>query len=271
MDDEKLQKVLARAGYGSRREIEALIADGRVQVNGEPAKLGDRVTGSERIRCNGRLVPREKLRQDERKVLMYHKPVGEVCTRDDPEGRPTVFAALPKLGSGRWIGIGRLDLNTIGLLLFTNDGELANRLMHPSHAQEREYAVRVFGEVTDSMIRQLQQGVDLEDGLGSFDSIEPRGGEGGNQWFHVVLREGRKREVRRLWESQGVQVSRLMRVRYGPVRLPRDLPRGKWRFLNEQAVRELAAAVGLASVVPKPGRAAAPSAGRRKKPSHRRR
>lgn len=246
--DEKLQKVLARAGYGSRREIEALIAAGRVQVNGEPARLGDRVTGEERIRCNGRLVPREKLQPSGRKVLMYHKPVGEVCTRDDPEGRPTVFAALPKLGSGRWISIGRLDLNTLGLLLFTNDGELANRLMHPSHAQEREYAVRVFGEVDEAMVRRLQQGVELEDGPAAFEQVEARGGEGGNQWFHVTIREGRKREVRRLWESQGVQVSRLMRVRYGPVRLPRDLPRGKWRFLPEDAVNALAAAVGLAAM-----------------------
>ncbi len=246
--DEKLQKVLARAGYGSRRQIEQWIAEGRVQVNGEPARLGDRVTGTERIRCNGRLVPREKLAGSQRKVLMYHKPVGEMSTRHDPEGRTTVFNALPGLGSGRWISIGRLDLNTLGLLLFTNDGELANALMHPSRAVEREYAVRVFGEVDQAMLQRLQTGVELEDGTAAFDSVVAGGGdrEGGNQWFHVVLREGRRREVRRLWESQGVQVSRLIRVRYGPIRLPRDLPRGKWRFLKPEQVDALARAAGLA-------------------------
>lgn len=243
--DEKLQKVLARAGLGSRREIEQLIAQGRVQVNGEPAKLGDRVTGQERIRFNGRLVPREKLVADSRKVLMYHKPVGEISTRDDPEGRATVFDNLPKLGSGRWISIGRLDLNTLGLLLFTNDGELANRLMHPSWAQEREYAVRIFGEVSNDVLKRLQTGVELEDGPAKFESITVRGGEGGNQWFHVTIREGRRREVRRLWESQGVQVSRLIRVRYGPISLPKDLPRGKWRFLEPEQVDAMAREVGL--------------------------
>jgi len=243
--DEKLQKVLARAGLGSRREIETWISQGRVQVNGEPATLGDRVTGQERIRCNGHLVPREKLVQDSRKVLMYHKPVGEMSTRDDPEGRRTVFESLPKLGSGRWITIGRLDLNTLGLLLFTNDGELANRLMHPSWAQEREYAVRIFGEVDEAMLKRLQTGVELDDGPARFDSIAVQGGEGGNQWYNVTLKEGRRREVRRLWESQGVQVSRLIRVRYGAIRLPRDLPRGKWRFLKPEQVNDLARDVGL--------------------------
>ncbi|MEX0731930.1 MAG: 23S rRNA pseudouridine(2605) synthase RluB [Aquisalimonadaceae bacterium] len=243
--DEKLQKVLARAGLGSRREIEGWIAQGRVQVNGEPARLGDRVTGLERIRCNGSLVPREKLVADSRKVIAYHKPVGEISSRDDPEGRVTVFDHLPKLGSGRWISIGRLDLNTLGLLLFTNDGELANRLMHPSWAQEREYAVRVYGDVSPEVLKRLQTGVELDDGPARFDSITVRGGEGGNQWYHVTIREGRRREVRRLWESQGVQVSRLIRVRYGPIALPRDLPRGKWRFLKPEQVDALARAVEL--------------------------
>ncbi|SEO70087.1 23S rRNA pseudouridine(2605) synthase RluB [Aquisalimonas asiatica] len=245
MSDEKLQKVLARAGLGSRREVETWIQVGRVRVNGQVATLGDRVTGAEHITVDGRRVPAEKLTGLRRKVLMYHKPVGEVTSRHDTEGRPTVFQQLPRLGQGRWISIGRLDLNTLGLLLFTNDGELANRLMHPSWELEREYACRVFGEVDQAMLNRLTAGVVLDDGEARFDSIVPVGGEGGNTWYHVVVREGRQREVRRLWESQDVAVSRLIRVRYGPVSLPHDLPRGKYRFLEDDAIAALCRAVDL--------------------------
>ncbi len=245
MSDEKLQKVLARAGLGSRRQLEELIAQGRVLVNGEPARLGDRVTGREKIKLDGRLVPANRLAGPNRRVLVYHKPVGEVTTRSDPEGRPTVFASLPKTGTGRWISVGRLDVNTLGLLLFTNDGELANRLMHPRYQLLREYAVRVFGEVDQALLQRLVSGVTLEDGEARFETVQQGGGPGGNQWFHVTLREGRQREVRRLWESQGVQVSRLIRVAYGPVHLPKDLARGEWRFLDEAAVAELCRTVEL--------------------------
>lgn len=245
MTDEKLQKVLARAGLGSRRELEGWIRDGRVRVDGRVATLGDRVTGTEHITVDGHRVARERLAGLRRKVLVYHKPVGEVTSRQDPEGRPTVFESLPRLGQGRWINVGRLDLNTLGLLLFTNDGELANRLMHPKWQLEREYACRLYGTVEQSVVDRLVAGVTLDDGEARFDSVEPVGGSGENVWYHVVVREGRQREVRRLWESQGVTVSRLIRVRYGPVRLPEDLPRGRYRFLDSDAVRTLCRAVDL--------------------------
>lgn len=269
MSDEKLQKVLARAGLGSRRQIEELIAAGRVLVNGEPARLGDRVTGHEKIKLDGRLVPADKLAGPDRRVIMYHKPVGEVTTRDDPEGRPTVFSRLPRIGSGRWISVGRLDVNTLGLLLFTNDGELANRLMHPGYQLPRRYAVRVFGTVDQAMIQRLLSGVELEDGPARFDAIEAGGAQGENQWFHVTLHEGRQREVRRLWESQGVQVSRLIRVAYGPVTLPKSLGRGEWRFLDKGAVEELCRAVGLDPEQPvgKPELRRKPGAKQRRRPS----
>ncbi|MCP1674784.1 23S rRNA pseudouridine2605 synthase [Natronocella acetinitrilica] len=268
--DEKLQKVLARAGLGSRRELEERIRAGRVLVNGEPAKLGDRVTGEEKIKVDGRLIPAQKLLGPSRRVLIYHKPVGELTTRHDPEGRATVFKSLPRLNNGRWISIGRLDINTLGLLLLTNDGELANRLMHPRYEMEREYAVRIFGEVTPAMLSRLQAGVELEDGTAHFESIEARGGTGGNQWFHVILKEGRRREVRRLWESQGVTVSRLIRVRYGPIRLPEDLQRGEWRFLDRSAVEVLCRAVDLEPEVevqtsPKPRRSGSGKARNRRR------
>lgn len=245
MTDEKLQKVLARAGLGSRREIEGWIQAGRVRVDGGVAGLGDRVTGTEHITVDGRRVPREQLAGLRRKVLLYHKPVGEVTSRQDPEGRPTVFTQLPRLGQGRWINVGRLDLNTLGLLLFTNDGELANRLMHPQWQLEREYACRLYGDPPPDTIDQLLAGVDLDDGPARFDRVEPVGGTGENVWYHVVVREGRQREVRRLWESQGVTVSRLIRVRYGPVRLPSDLARGRYRFLDDDQIAALCQAVDL--------------------------
>ena len=231
-DSEKLQKVLARTGKGSRREIEALISQGRVSVNGKTAFLGDRVDGSEQIRIDGHPVKLATQEEDICRVLMYNKPEGEMCTRKDPEGRATVFDRLPPLEAGRWVAVGRLDINTSGMLLFTTDGELANRLMHPSQKVEREYAVRVFGEIDEAMLQRLRAGVKLEDGPARFQQITYRGGEGRNHWFHVVLSEGRNREVRRLWESQEVQVSRLIRVRYGDMEMKRQLPLGGWTELG---------------------------------------
>ncbi|ACZ76969.1 MULTISPECIES: 23S rRNA pseudouridine(2605) synthase RluB [Dickeya] len=227
---EKLQKVLARAGHGSRREIESMIEAGRISVDGKIATLGDRVevTRATKIRIDGHVVSVRETEEAVCRVLMYYKPEGELCTRSDPEGRPTVFDRLPRIQGYRWVAVGRLDVNTSGLLLFTTDGELANRLMHPSREVEREYAVRVFGEVGDDKIRQLSKGVQLEDGPAAFRAIRYQGGEGLNQWYNVTLTEGRNREVRRLWEAVGVQVSRLIRVRYGDIQLPKGLPRGGW-------------------------------------------
>jgi 23S rRNA pseudouridine2605 synthase len=219
---ERLQKFLARVGQGSRRQIEDWVRQGRITINGVPAQLGVLVNGAERIEIDGKPVQVRAFGQ-KRRVLAYYKPVGEVTSRNDPEGRPTIFERLPILRDSRWIAVGRLDLNTQGLLLLTNDGELANRLMHPSSQIEREYAVRILGDIPPATLRQLQEGVPLEDGIARFDSIREAGGEGANHWYHVILREGRHREVRRLWESQGVAVSRLVRVRYGSVSLRRGL------------------------------------------------
>lgn len=246
---EKLQKVLARAGLGSRRELEAAITAGRAEVNGVPAMLGDRVLPEDRLVFDGRPVAAP---QSQRMVLLYNKPEGEVCTRQDPEGRPTVFARLPVLEEGRWLSVGRLDINTSGLLLLTTDGELANRLMHPSFQIEREYAVRILGEVTPEMVAQMHAGVQLEDGLARFTDIQCFGGSGANVWYHVVIMEGRQREVRRLWESQGVVVSRLKRVRYGPVFLDADLKMGQWKALDQKTIDTLAANVGLTPVAVTP-------------------
>ncbi len=242
---EKLQKVLARAGYGSRREIEGWISEGRVSVNGSIVQLGERVSEGDLIRIDGKVVSKTRLQNRRTRVLMYHKPVGEVTSRTDDEGRTTVFERLPRIANGRWIVVGRLDLNTSGLLLFTNDGELANRLMHPSHTIEREYAVRILGEVPPDIINTLTEGVELEDGEAHFTSIRDGGGEGANHWFHVILEEGRNREVRRLWESQGVKVSRLIRVRYGEITMPRILKPGRWEYLTDEEVTRLRQSVGL--------------------------
>ncbi|WP_058910276.1 23S rRNA pseudouridine(2605) synthase RluB [Entomohabitans teleogrylli] len=244
---EKLQKVLARAGHGSRREIEAIISAGRVSVDGKIATLGDRVeiTPALRIRIDGHLISIRETADQICRVLAYYKPEGELCTRSDPEGRPTVFDRLPKLRGARWIAVGRLDVNTCGLLLFTTDGELANRLMHPSREVEREYAVRVFGQVEESKIQELTRGVQLEDGPAAFKTIRFTGGEGINQWYNVTLTEGRNREVRRLWEAAGVQVSRLIRVRYGDITLPKGLPRGGWTELDLKNTNYLRELVGL--------------------------
>lgn len=243
---EKLQKVLARAGKGSRREMETMISAGRVSVDGKAAYLGDRIDGTEQIRVDGHLVKVIAADADACRVLMYNKPEGEMCTRKDPEGRPTVFDRLPPLEGSRWIAVGRLDINTSGMLLFTTDGELANRLMHPSRKVEREYAVRVFGEVDEAMLQRLRHGVKLEDGPAKFNKITYRGGEGRNHWFHVVLTEGRNREVRRLWESQDVQVSRLIRVRYGDMEMFRQLPLGGWTELGLKDVNYYRKLVELA-------------------------
>ncbi len=229
--DEKLQKVLARTGLGSRRELEGWIEAGRVKVNGRPAKLGDRVAASDRILVDGKPLPQGG-KAPAFRIIAYHKPVGEITTRHDPEGRPTVFDSLPTLHNGRWIPVGRLDVNTAGLLIFTTDGELANRLMHPSSQVEREYAVRVLGAVPPDTLERLRAGVELEDGPARFDDILDAGGSGANHWYHVLLREGRRREVRRLWAAEGVTVSRLIRVRYGPIELGRDIRAGKFRDLT---------------------------------------
>lgn len=238
---ERLQKLLAAAGLGSRRAIEDWLRAGRVAVNGRIATLGERATHDDAITVDGRHVDLAP-RQAGREVLIYHKPLGEVTTRHDPQGRPTVFERLPEPASGRWIVVGRLDVNTTGLLLFTTDGELAHRLMHPSGEVEREYLVRVHGEPDEATLRRLQEGVRLEDGFGRFDSLERQARTRSHDWFRVVLREGRNREVRRLWSAVGFEVSRLMRVRYGPVSLPQDLGPGTARWLGRDAVDALLAA-----------------------------
>ncbi|WP_095152143.1 23S rRNA pseudouridine(2605) synthase RluB [Pseudomonas sp. Irchel s3b5] len=246
---EKLQKVLARIGIGSRRDVEAWISHGRIKVNGKDATLGQRVDMHDAITIDGKVIKREEAAESVRRVIMYNKPDGEICTRVDPEGRPTVFDKMPKPKEGRWINIGRLDINTTGLLMFTTDGELANRLMHPSYEMDREYAVRVRGEVDDEMIERLKAGVVLEDGPAKFTDIKQApGGEGFNHWYHCVVMEGRNREVRRLWESQGLVVSRLKRVRFGPVFLNSDLPMGRWREMSQYEVDVLSAEVGLTPV-----------------------
>ncbi|WP_140920847.1 23S rRNA pseudouridine(2605) synthase RluB [Limnobaculum xujianqingii] len=244
---EKLQKVLANSGHGSRREIEAMIQAGRISVDGKIATLGDRieVNASIRVRIDGHVVALREPEETVCRVLAYYKPEGELCTRKDPEGRPTVFDRLPKMRGSRWVAVGRLDVNTSGLLLFTTDGELANRLMHPSREVEREYAVRVFGQVDEEKIKQLRKGVQLEDGMAAFRTISFQGGEGMNQWYNVTLTEGRNREVRRLWEAVDVQVSRLIRIRYGALGLPKGLPRGGWTELDLNATNYLREMVGL--------------------------
>ncbi len=243
---DKLQKVLANAGVGSRREMEKWIEAGRISVNGKLATLGDRVEPSDKIRVDGNPLSTPNDTPACR-VLMYNKPEGELCSRKDPEGRPTVFDRLPAIKNGRWIAVGRLDINTSGLLLFTNDGELANRLMHPKHEVEREYSVRVFGEVEDMMLKRLTDGVKLEDGEAKFTEIvkKPGDGESLNSWYNVSLSEGRNREVRRLWESQGLQVSRLIRVRYGQLELQKRLPQGGWVELGLPDLNSLRKSVQL--------------------------
>ncbi len=251
---EKLQKVLARLGYGSRRQLEEWIKEGRVSVNGKVAKLGDRVGENDTVRVDGHTIGRAAMQGPKQRVLVYHKPLGEVCTRSDPEGRPTVFEHLPPLHHGRWVTVGRLDVNTTGVLLVTTDGELANRLMHPSTTIEREYAVRVFGEATPEALKRLREGVELEDGPARFDALVDAGGEGANHWYHVILHEGRNREVRRLWEHEGITVSRLIRVRYGPIQLPRNLRAGRHQELEGEGLQALLIAAGMVKPAAAPRR-----------------
>ena len=243
---EKLQKVLARAGYGSRRELETLIKSGRVSVNGVVAKLGERLEDENAtVRLDGHQVATKTSEDMVCRVLAYYKPEGELCTRNDPEGRRTVFDRLPKIRGSRWVSVGRLDANTSGLLLFTTDGELANRLMHPSRQVEREYLVRVFGDVNEQKVKNVVKGVELEDGMARFEDVVYAGGEGMNHTFYVAINEGRNREVRRLWESQDTTVSRLKRVRYGDIYLDKKLPRGGWVELDLKEVNYLRELVEL--------------------------
>lgn len=241
---EKLQKVLANAGFASRREIENWIQAGRITVNGETATTGIRVIEQDAIVIDGKPF-QFPIHSQKTRVIAYHKPMGEICSRDDPEGRKTIFDQLPPIQRGRWITIGRLDINTSGLLLLTTNGELANRLMHPSYEIEREYAVRVLGEVKPQTLRELKSGVMLEDGKAHFNEIKDIGGEGANHWYHVILHEGRNREVRRLWEAVGCTVSRLSRVRFGPITLLRTLKLGKWQDLPPRQIESLAKLVGI--------------------------
>ena len=245
MSGERIQKVLARAGLGSRRAIEGWITAGRVFINERMARLGDRVVSGDRVQVDGKRVPAKALYGAERtRVWGYYKPAGVMCTRRDESGRPTVFDALPAELSGRWVHVGRLDFNTGGLLLWTNDGALAHRLMHPGTGIEREYAVRVLGAVDGRVIDRLRAGIRLDDGPARFESIVAMGGAGANHWFSVILKEGRNRLVRRLWESQGVTVSRLMRLRFGPIALPRERRTGEWWELRKKEVQALQSLCG---------------------------
>jgi 23S rRNA pseudouridine2605 synthase len=231
---EKLQKLLARAGFGSRRQLEAWVSEGRITVNGKVATLGDRAALTDKICVDGKAISVQRLEGPRVRVLLYNKPIGEICTRSDPEGRPTIFERMPPLEKGRWIAVGRLDINTSGLMIITSDGELANKLMHPSAQIDREYLVRVMGAVDNDMLQRLRDGVELDDGMAKFTDISimhKNDSESINRWYCCTVMEGRNREVRRLWESQGLRVSRLKRVRYGPVSLANKLPEGRWQEL----------------------------------------
>jgi 23S rRNA pseudouridine2605 synthase len=236
---------MANAGLGSRREIETWIEAGEIAVNGRKATLGQKITPDDEVRRLGRRIQLPRAAEVPTRVLLLRKHAGHLVTRRDPEGRDTVFQGLPRLSHGRWIAVGRLDINTSGLLLLTTDGELAKRLMHPRYRIEREYAVRVLGEVTPAILRRLQEGVELEDGPAHFERIADGGGEGANRWYNVVLREGRNRIVRRLWESQGLKVSRLIRVRFGPYSIPTGTKAGSYYELTEKEMRPLLELVGM--------------------------
>jgi len=245
-DAPKLHKVLAEAGLGSRRDMEELIIAGRVSVNGEPAHIGQRILPTDAVRINGKLLQRRVNSTNKPpRVLVYHKPAGEIVSADDPEGRPSVFDRLPTMKTGKWLAVGRLDFNTEGLLLFTNSGDLANRLMHPRYNIDREYAVRTLGELEEGMRQKLLAGVELDDGLANFTKVADGGGEGVNRWYRVVIGEGRNREVRRMFEAVGLTVSRLIRTRYGAMTLPSGLKRGRWEELEENDVRNFMTAFGI--------------------------
>ncbi|MEW6693430.1 Ribosomal large subunit pseudouridine synthase B [Tepidimonas thermarum] len=265
----KLQRVLAQAGLGSRADMEQAIAAGRVTVNGDAAHIGQRVRAGDVVKFDGRLVRWQAQPTRLPRVLAYHKPTGEVVTLDDPDNRPTVFRQLPRLRSGKWMAVGRLDINTEGLLLFTDSGELANRLMHPRFGLEREYAVRVLGALSAEERQRLLEGVALEDGPAQFRSLEEGGGDGANRWYRVTIAEGRNREVRRMFEAVGHAVSRLIRVRYGAVALPRGLRRGAFVELEPRAVVELMQAAGVPLPLPPtpPRRRAGPPRGAGPRPS----
>lgn len=243
-DAPKLHKVLAEGGLGSRREMEELILQGRVSVNGLPAHIGQRILPADQVRVNGKLIHR-KVSTKPPRVLLYHKPAGEIVSQSDPEGRPTVFDSLPRIKNGKWVAVGRLDFNTEGLLIFTTSGDIANRFMHPRYGVEREYAVRTLGELAEADRQALLHGIQLDDGEANFLRIADGGGEGVNQWYHVALTEGRNREVRRMFEAVGLTVSRLIRTRYGQFLLPRGLKRGRWQELEGTDVRNLMATIGL--------------------------
>lgn len=248
----KLHKVLADAGIGSRREMEELIVAGRVSVNGEPAHIGQRVAANDQVRVNGRPIIRANTKKPPR-VILYHKPAGEIVSHDDPGGRANVFARLPKLRTGKWLSVGRLDLNTEGLLIFTTSGDMANRIMHPRYGTEREYAVRVLGEMDEAQRKSLVEGIELDDGTAAFGSFDYLGGDGSNRWYRVTLQEGRNREVRRLFEAVGVTVSRLIRTRFGDLVLPRALRRGRWEELEPNLVSALMVQLGLLRDEEEPG------------------